>query len=388
MRPPPMHTVVVDTYYPAFLHGFYRGRPGLAHQPYAEQQAALMAAHFGTADYYSRNLAALGLPATEIVANCEPLQRAWAKENGLSLPPGPWAVGRAGDQWTLGRRWGFVPWPRRPAMDSWFLPVLEAQIRALRPKVLFFQDMNSFPPDFLRGLRPHVGRIVGQIAYSLTPGADFSAFDLILSSLPHYVERFRAEGIASELFRLGFEATLLGELTPEARKHEVVHVGGYSPIHTERNEVLEYLVEAGVPLACWGYGLRHLDRKSPIRRCYRGELWGLEMHNLRYNSRIVVSKHIRSVAGPHANIMTMYEATGVGSLLVIDERSDLDLLFQPGQEVATYRTPAECAEVIFHFLGNEAERQRVAAAGQARTLAQHTYARRMQEYLDILADYL
>lgn len=382
-----MHTVVVDTYYPAFLHGFYRRRPGLADRPYAEQQRALMAAHFGTADYYSRNLVGLGLSAVEIVANCEPLQRAWARENGLALSPSPWAVGRKGDRWTLGRRWGFVPWPRRPTIDSWFLPVLEAQIKALRPEVLFLQDMNSFPQDFLRRLRTFVGLVVGQTAYALPPGADFSAFDLILSSLPHYVERFRAEGIASELFRLGFEATLLDELTASPQQYEVVHVGGYSPIHTERNEVLESLVQAGVPLTCWGYGVNHLPHSSPIRRCYRGELWGLAMHNVRFNSRIVVSKHISSVAGPHANIMTMYEATGVGSLLVIDERNDLDQLFQPGTEVATYRTPAECAEVIFHFLGNEAERQRVAVAGQTRTLAQHTYARRMQEYLDILAAY-
>lgn len=382
-----MHTVIVDTYYPAFLHGFYRQNSNLADRPYDEQLDALMAAHFGTSDYYSRNLIALGLPAIEIVANCEPLQRAWAKENRLALPPAPWAVGKKGDQWTLGRRWGFVPWPRRPESDSWFLPVVQAQIQALRPEVLFLQDMNSFPPDFLRDLRPFVRLIVGQSAYALSSGADFSVYDLVLSSLPSYVERFRAQGIASELFRLGFEASIVEHLTPSPHKFAVTHVGGYSPIHTERNELLESLMHAGVPLGCWGYGAKHLARKSPIRRSYRGELWGLEMHNVRFNSRVVVSKHINSVAGSHAAMMTMYEATGVGSLLVIDERSDLDQLFQPGQEVATYRTAEECADIIFYFLNNEAERQRVAAAGQARTLRDHTYARRMQEYVDILTDY-
>lgn len=383
-----MHTVVVDTYYPTFLHSFYRQRPGLADESYAAQHQALMGAHFATANYYSSNLAALRIPGAEIVANCEPLQRAWARENGLRLSPTLWAVGRKGDQWTLGRRWGLIPWPRRPATEGWFLPVLEAQIRALRPEVLFIQDMNTFSPTFLRSLRPYVRLIVGQIAYSFAPDTDFSVFDLILSSLPHYVQRFRAEGISSELFRLGFEANLLDHLTSTPQKYDVVHVGGYSPIHTERNELLEYLINAGVPLSCWGYGVNYLSRRSPIRRCYQGELWGLEMHSVRFNSRIVVSKHISSVAGPHANIMTMYEATGVGSLLVIDERSDLDAIFQPGTEVSTYSSAADCADTIFRYLNNEEQRLSVAQAGQKRTLAEHTYLHRMQEYLDIIADYL
>jgi spore maturation protein CgeB len=86
--------------------------------------------------------------------------------------------------------------------------------------------------------------------------------------------------------------------------------------------------------------------------------------------------------------MTLYEATGVGALLVIDQREDLHRLFAPGKEVVAYRSPGECAELIGYYLTHEEERRAIALAGQQRTLSEHTYYHRMQELVDILAPLL
>jgi len=88
------------------------------------------------------------------------------------------------------------------------------------------------------------------------------------------------------------------------------------------------------------------------------------MYNIRNTCRIAVSKHISSVADVYANIMTLYEATGVGTLLVIDHRQDLHTLFKPGKEVIAYHSPEECVELIQYYLAHEDERQGVAQAGQ------------------------
>ena len=230
--------------------------------------------------------------------------------------------------------------------------------------------------------------ITGQIACLRAPGADFSEYDLVLSSLPHYIQRFRERGLNSQLFRLGFEPAVLTRLVVFADPYAVVHIGGYGPVHRERNDLLEALVTNGVPLLCWGYGIEHLPPTSPIHSCFKGEAWGLDMYNIRHNSKIVVSRHISSVADVYANIMTLYEATGVGTLLVIDERKDLQGLFEPGREVVAYRNPEECVELIQYYLEHDDEREAVARAGQQRTLREHTYYHRMQEFVDIVTPLL
>ena len=52
-----MKLLIVDTYYPAFLHSFYAQHPDLACLPYAEQWRVLMDQRFGTA-LFSRQLKA------------------------------------------------------------------------------------------------------------------------------------------------------------------------------------------------------------------------------------------------------------------------------------------------------------------------------------------
>ena len=53
-----------------------------------------------------------------------------------------------------------------------------------------------------------------------------------------------------------------------------------------------------------------------------------------------------------------------------------------------YRDVSECAELIRHYLDNEPERARIAEAGKARTLHDHTWSVRMNELLEILQPYL
>jgi spore maturation protein CgeB len=82
--------------------------------------------------------------------------------------------------------------------------------------------------------------------------------------------------------------------------------------------------------------------------------------------------------------MRLYEATGVGSLLVTDAKSNLHELFAPDAEVVTYASADELVEKARHYLAHDDELRAVAAAGQARTLREHTYAVRMRELVPIL----
>ena len=84
--------------------------------------------------------------------------------------------------------------------------------------------------------------------------------------------------------------------------------------------------------------------------------------------------------------MRLYEATGVGTMLLTDEKDNLGELFAPGRELVTYRDENELVERVNHYLQHDRERREIAAAGQARTLREHTYRHRMKELLAILRD--
>lgn len=110
------------------------------------------------------------------------------------------------------------------------------------------------------------------------------------------------------------------------------------------------------------------------------------MYQILRNSQITLNHH--GDIPPYANNCRLYEATGVGTLLITDWKTNLREMFEPGKEVIAYRSPEECAELIQCYLEHGDERKAVARAGQQRTLREHTYYQRMQELVEIIRKYL
>jgi len=106
------------------------------------------------------------------------------------------------------------------------------------------------------------------------------------------------------------------------------------------------------------------------------------MYQVLRNSLLTLNHH--GNIPPCANNMRLFEATGVGTLLITDWKENLHEMFDLGKEVIAYRTPEECAELIQYYLEHEDEREQIARAGQQRTLREHTYYQRVQELVDII----
>ena len=210
-----------------------------------------------------------------------------------------------------------------------------------------------------------------------------SGYDLILSSLPNQVEWFRSKGVKSKYFKLGFEESILKKLTKNPESYEVTHVGSYGKLHQERNDLLETVAKE-VDIKFWGFNTGGLLSGSEILKNYQGEAWGLEMYNILFNSKMTITKHITSVAENYANNMTLYEATGVGALLFVDKKQNLGNIFDLDKEVVAYDSATDLVEKIKYFKNHEQERQKIAIAGQKRTLLDHTYKQRMLELLEIV----
>jgi spore maturation protein CgeB len=141
------------------------------------------------------------------------------------------------------------------------------------------------------------------------------------------------------------------------------------------------------PIRIFGYGIEDVPPASPIHERYEKEVWGLDMYRVLARSKITLNRHI-AVAENYANNMRLYEATGMGAMLLTDMKDNLKDMFEPGREVETYSDADEAIAKINGLLRDPKRRADIAAAGRARTLRDHTYQMRMHELRDILTDYL
>lgn len=385
-----MRIAIFDTYYADVLRAVYEGAPSLENLPYAEQIQAVYDVGFGRADFLPFRLRQLGHEVEQFIANGEALQRRWALEQGVRLP-----AARNHDpsrprnllkravtslKWRAGVNSG-------PVVEKWETAVVAAQVKAHNPDVIFICNVLHLPPAFLRELKEGGRRLlVGEVAYPIPPDFDLRPYDLLLSAAPNYVARLRQAGARAEFLRLAFEPSVLQKLDANPKREGVVfigHIGGY---HQQRIKLLEK-VSRRAPLSCWGAGTEVLDPGSRLRNLFQKPLWGYEMYRQLQQANVALNNHI-DIADKYAANMRLYEATGVGTMLLTDWKENLGDLFEVGTEVVAYHTAEECAELAEYYLEHQAERETIAAAGQRRTLREHTYEHRTGELTTILQQYL
>ena len=367
--------MIVDPGYKAFLASHYGADPSLAQASYERQHRALLDRCFGTGDAYSRNLRALGHQATELIPNCRPMQLQWAAEHSLALP---------------------VAARFRPAHLSWGMlrRVLDAQIEELDPDVVYVQDVT-----YIERLQPRSlqGRLlVAQVGSQLPSLEVLQPYDLVTTLVPPLVERLRAMDLNAEYLSAAFDDAVLTRLNAEhataspnaERQHTVSFVGSVHPerVHRGGVQLLERLCSE-VGLEIWGPVDAKLAQASPIRSQHRGPAWGLDMYRVLAESRIAINRH-GDFAGGYAANMRMFEATGVGALLMTEAAPNLSDFFEPGREVVAYEGADDLVDKVRHFLDHDGERRRIAAAGQRRTLAEHTYAHRIRRLAGMLESML
>lgn len=81
--------------------------------------------------------------------------------------------------------------------------------------------------------------------------------------------------------------------------------------------------------------------------------------------------------------MRIFEGTAAGALVLTDAvQNGFGDLFQPGCEVVVYQDDEDLVAKIQYYLEHPQEREAIAGAGKARTLAEHTYQRRAQTVID------
>lgn len=363
-----MRIQLLWSFYDQYLAAFYAARPGLGQRPYAEQLEALLDDGFGWPPAVGRRLAELGHSVDVVVANAEPLQRAWALEAGVEYP-------RA------------APHLQLPA----------EQVRRFAPDVLWVGSNFRWYGDYLRGLRRHCRAIAAWTAAPLPAALDLRGIDCMLTSHENFAREFRARGLRCERVLPCFEPRLLDAVGTPSRDIPASFVGSLTWAHDERIRTMTRLVRE-TPLELWTAKPRILSRSALRPAFWRARLaarevlarshperYGLEMYRLLARSKVSVNVHV-GVAGGLAGNMRMFEATGCGALLLTERMSNLDEMFEPEREVLAYTDTDDLVRQLRLALEWPEAAAATAARGQQRTLRDHSTLARARTLADLFAD--
>ena len=175
----------------------------------------------------------------------------------------------------------------------------------------------------------------------------------------------------------------LYDLTGDERQEyacDVAVVGTLVPrkLYSERIAALEALRE-------FNLGIWSVHEVLPsLRPCYRGPALGEQMLRITRAAKITVNPHGDFMR--YGGNMRLFEACGVGTFQITDDRPGVHEWFTVGEHLVTYRDPDHLRELVGYYLAHDDERERIAAAGCAHVHAHHTYDQRMARLMDLVAE--
>lgn len=358
-----MRFLQIFSFYPDYLNQWYHRHTGLSQQPYEIQAELLFGDGFSASHLFWLELKRFGCESRCVVANCEPMQRAWAHEHGYKVS---------------GRNWS--------------MEILKKQVDHYRPDIVYCCDPITFDSRFIRSLSVRPPLVVGWRAASIPPWCDFTEFDLILSNDPVSPEICKKQGArATRHFLPGFPAWIADAVKDEPKVHDLVFCGQFSHEHLGRVALAEQLSMHAL----------QTGEFTPAFFIYKGDewkfhhagpfvktaRWGLDMYREIRRGKIGFNNVIDFAKGESGN-MRQFEVTGCGSLLLTEHHESLLEHFTPGREVETYSSFGELVEKIRFYSQNDSAREEIARRGQERCLRQHGMTHRTQQLVDILSQFL
>ena len=161
---------------------------------------------------------------------------------------------------------------------------------------------------------------------------------------------------------------------------EVGVVGTLVPdrLYSERVAALEALRD-------FDLGIWSVHEVPPSLREYaRGPALGEEMLRITRAATITVNPHGDFMRW--GGNMRLFEACGVGTFQIVDDRPGVREWFTAGEHLVTYRDPEHLRELVAYYLEHDEEREQIAAAGCRHVHAHHTYEHRMARLVALVED--
>ncbi len=249
-------------------------------------------------------------------------------------------------------------------------------LRAVQPDVVVIVKGDLFDDEFWDELEtsglPRILWLYDEVRRTNFSLDTLARFPMVASYSPNDVATLGSVGIDATHVPLAFDPACQG---PKRITNEVVFIGARYP---NREALLAQLVQADVPVHAYGRDWSHAASD-------RLRTWSWSRPAIAASGQVSREAAAGIMAGACATLnlhgdqdgftMRTFEAAGVGALQVID-RADVGLHYEPGVEVLVAQSADEVCETVAKARIDRAWAARVAQAGKARTLAEHTFVDR------------
>lgn len=352
----------------------------------------------GTSDAWGDGFRRLGQDAIDVPLRIGQLEEAWWKEHGGKGP--------------------------MPDSDT----VTKAVLLQVSPDILIVEGLERYSVaeiDRFRLWLPKLSLLIGTSGNEINDAEIFRPLDLFLSIRPKLVEMAKAAGRPAFRVPTGFDDRVLPLIGPVAKTQDFVFSGqvhGGEKYHDRRRAILEEVLASvkgavysdtnlslakalpefltkvgawaaarmldgvGIPLeklpgARQLQAARSWDRPprltwSPtLARASRPAVFGLDMFRTLASARLTINVQ-PGLADKYATNMRLFEATGAGACLVTDTADDIRDFFAE-DEIVTFDSAEEAVEKVKYLVAHPNDAAAIADHGQAKTLRDHTYAKRM-----------
>ncbi|MHC1704351.1 MAG: glycosyltransferase [Tenuifilaceae bacterium] len=389
----------ISSMYDGYLRSFYSDNSVVKDLAYDEHYKMLLEGSTEFVSSYTKTYNKLGIEAKCLIANDSNLQGKWIVENGFKSKKSE--------------------------------KILFEQTKRYQPEVLLIEDFRFISKEWIEIAKKEIKSIKLVIAYHCAPYRSnilgiFKNIDFLITCTPGLKEEFGKYGIKTYTVYHGFDVDFISRVQSNTniREHNLIFSGSLFPgngYHIERIELIEALIKEKIDISLYvnteknckikakqiihllneffkriGLGrinsffplLEHGEKpiknySNSLLRVKQEPIYGFEMYKLLAKSKVVLNNH-GEIAGEYAGNMRLFEATGVGSCLLTDNKKNMSELFEPDYEVVVYNSLEECIAKAKWLLENETERKKIAIAGQNRTLKNHTVENRCNQIIDII----
>ena len=392
-----MRLLRIPTYYDHYWRQFYLARPGLEAAPYETQLEQIHLDAFFNADADTKALTCLGYECVEFPYDVVPLQKAWAKENGIGWDP--------------------LTFKNIHSLEM---------VKRVKPDIIYIVNAEH-GQDWIAQAREasKVRLIMRWCGVSVAPET-LRPYDLVLTCNQGLANPFEQAGLKVKLVPFAFDVDVLSRINTSAKRDiPLSFIGSLNQgqgYHLKRVEVVKKLLEAEaltlftpdqklprkkeIEMRCAqalvsmarrvgisdskisslpGIGSKLLSAaridlrmSGMISRFSKTPVYGMEMYDVMARSYSTFNMHL-DATGEFVGNVRLFEASGAGSCLLTDEKADLSDYFEPDKEVVTFSTAAEAVEKAAWLRDHPEACVEIGKAAQRRVLKDHTYTNRAEK---------
>jgi spore maturation protein CgeB len=390
--------------YPTHVQLIYKQHPDLANKSSTEQEEFVNWHALSSFVRWFKLLKANGYETCAFNKSLQEINLSWAKENHYS-----------------------------PNTNKPILEIGKERIRRFDPDIIFcFAPITYIKNGWMKALAEACSKPLKTIAwYGANQGEEdiFRNFDLTLSNSKHLVNQLRIKGIQSEFLQHSFDPIIVDEIEVSQKKKNRVAFFGNLDMSTsdfsERTNMLEKVSLSSGKLDIFGeidipsirerlhhatlrlrndlsLKTRYLSNNSKIAywseaknlppnpwkvskefaKTIKAPIFGKEMLERLSSYKIALNYHNKHT-GNHACNMRLFEATGLGSTLLTDAKSDLKDYFEPNKEVISYSSASEAEEKIKFLIDNPRTATQIGQAGQRKCFNSHSTEKQINRLSDI-----